>query len=350
MGAVAEAKKFECSCVGWGLLVRIFRLLIASSVAFAALAGPAAAEMGRSPVPAGLFVSAHGGYFFQDLDGSLGHGIAPVTFVTGTDRALEPEDGWFAGGTLGYVLPAPTLGFDRLELSIDFARAEDDATDVPGPAQFVLLSSANGAFLAGAGTRGSSSLTRESVETSLALKRDLMLGAVSMTVGVVPFVRHSEERAAALVTGVGGSASRNGEVDTWSYGAMLVAEPEIRIANGASLVGHVGAGGYGYDADGDFASFSAAAPIFNTSVSDGASGGGFRGSLGAAIKLKLSDAMTLTAFGKADYWSEVAIARTSSQVVPVIDPAGVRTDDAWEVQAGLRLTLGLAPAAPDAFK
>ena len=131
MGAVAEAKKFECSCVGWGLLVRIFRLLIASSVAFAALAGPAAAEMGRSPVPAGLFVSAHGGYFFQDLDGSLGHGIAPVTFVTGTDRALEPEDGWFAGGTLGYVLPAPTLGFDRLVMLAAGATSVDQVIWTP---------------------------------------------------------------------------------------------------------------------------------------------------------------------------------------------------------------------------
>lgn len=330
--------------------MRVFKPLIVAGSAFAVLAAPAAAEMGRAPVPAGLYVSAHGGYFLQDLDGSLGHGIAPVTLVTGTDRTLEPEDGWFAGGTLGYVLATPTFGFGRLELSVDFSHVADDVTDLPGPAQRVLLSSANGAFVAVTGTRGTSSLTRESVETSLALKRDLALGAISLTVGVVPFVRHSEERADALVTGLGGSVSRNGEVDTWSYGAMLVAEPELAIANGVSLVGHFGAGGYGYDADGVFASSSAAAPIFNTAVSDGASGGGFRGSLGAAIKMKLSDAMTLTAFGKADYWSEMPIARTSSQVVPVVDPAGVYTEDAWEVQAGVRLTLGLSQNWPGPFK
>lgn len=315
-----------------------------SVVAACLLAWPASAEMGRASVGTGVFVEAQGGLAALRQDGSIGHGVAPDTLAEGVDELLRPERGWLAGAAIGYVLAAPVVGVDRIELSIDTARASDGAEGSPGVGRRVLLSSVDGNLVAAADEYGSSQLERRHVEGRLAFKRDFVDGANSLTLGLVPFLRRSEETADAAVAGAGRIALRNGEVDTLSLGAMLVAEPELQLADGLSLVGHLGLGAYRYTADAAFRSSSPSSTVFDMAFAEEASGDGLRAAAGLGLKLQLSQAMTVTVFGTADYLSAVPAAVTSpNQLSAPVQPAHLRIDDRWELQTGLRLTVGLGP-------
>jgi hypothetical protein len=239
------------------------------------------------------------------------------------------------------IWPEPSL-FDRVELTVGVATAVDAVDDYPRPNERALLSTPDGQIVAAAADRASSELSRTNVEVSVALKRDFRGSASSLSLGVVPFVRHREDVVETIVAGAGRLAMRHDEVDTWGYGAMLIAEPELPITDHLALVGHVGIGAYRFDAEAEFRSHSPGSTVFDAAVRDMIGGVSLRSSLGIGLKHKLTDAVSVTAFGSADYFSEVPIGKiATNQVQATAVPSQLALDDAWELRAGIRVTFGL---------
>lgn len=316
------------------------RFLIGFFAVFA-LVGPAAAEMGRAPASAGTYATLEGGYLgTYDID-LLGHGIAPAPGIVGPDRFVDGEHGWFIGVGLG--LRAPTLPyFDRVEFDVRYSRAEDDTSDGSAGTQLTTLANTDATVLTVTGTRAVTDLDRDTIDTELALKKDIFTGATtSLTVGLVPFVRWTEETIESRNIGAGLSAFRSGDVDRWAYGVMLIAEPEFALSSATSLALHGGVGVYGYDADGSFIATSPNVAVFNSNVSDDDSGAGFRASLGAALKFQAGAGSIFSAFVKGDYWSDVPVADMTNQNPAVFDPSRLDSDEAWELRAGVRMTVSL---------
>src|SRR4029077_3486346 len=77
------------------------------------VAGPAA-EMGRAPVVEGSYGTLEGGYLFQQRRDVDAYGVSPSgdRFY---DAFVSPGDGWFAGGSIGFVRAQPFfLGFNNI--------------------------------------------------------------------------------------------------------------------------------------------------------------------------------------------------------------------------------------------
>ncbi len=125
------------------------------------------------------------------------------------------------------------------------------------------------------------------------------------------------------------------------YGILIAAEPEVWLTNDVAFVGRVGVGIYGYDADGDFNSSDNLNGFFASQLSDGVSGVGFRGQLGAGLKFRLSNTANLETFAEADYFSDVGTALMANNQPGDATPSRTGTTDLWELRAGARVTIGL---------
>ena len=321
--------------------------------AFAALGfcQVARADIGLSPVaPQGTYVSFEGGYLFQDGPDVIGHGIKATSF---TNVLVSPDDGWFAGGMIGFASAQrylPPLPFSRTEIYFSYGEADDSTTRItPPPSPFstlytAALKSVDGTALAFGGDHVRTSISRTTWEGGLRFEGDdITSPASSLTWVLSPFIRFSDEDT---VSSVGGccTVQRSADVDSRLYGALLALEPEVNITPGVSLVGRVGAGIYGYRVHGKFHSMSSnpAPDPFLADISASDTGVGFRGQLGAGLKFKLTEGARLETFVEADYFSDIGTARTADND-PVVDAtSSVSTDDQWELKAGARLPVGLS--------
>jgi len=201
-----------------------------------------------------------------------------------------------------------------------------------------------GSALAVAGTNGKTSQEVRTYDGGVRFAFDQTTSATSsLSWLLVPFVRNTEEETRSFATGTADSAGRSADVSSWSYGAMLAVEPEMWLTSSVALVGRVGAGIYGYHAKGDFASASSESPDpFAANVSDDASGVGFRGQLGAGVKIRVAPGATLTGYAETDYFSAVGTANLPDNQFSTLTTSNVATDDAWELRAGARFSIGLA--------
>lgn len=303
------------------------------------------ADMGKAPVGAGgTYLSIEGGYLHQDGPDITGHGI--VVSGPEQDVTVSPDDGFFAGGLVGFETGAPFLAsFHRVELFLQYGRATDSESDTSPPASDLTLKTVDGEILVTGGLSAKTKTERRSWEFGTRLERDQAYDpATTVTWSLAPFVRNLEEDTTSVVSACC-NIRRSGKIDAWLYGVSFSAEPERWVTPSLALVGRLGAGVYGYDADGKFRSLSDMAPDgFAAGVSDGDSGVGFRGLLGVGLKYKLSAASTLEGFAEADYFSNVPTAHLSSNSSAGGYESHVQDDDLWELRTGLRLTVGLGSA------
>ncbi len=337
-------------------MARVPFLSLAAIVTAAAVVSPAFADMGRAPVgPGGHYLSIEGGFLHQEGADVIGYGIANTVGGAIDDVTVSPAEGWFAGAMLGWDTGRqiiPSLPFTRIEGYALFGSVDDSASDDAPTGGEIVLKSADGDLLGVGGTAGETSVERRFVEGGLrfegdrvrseggSMKDEAPVERSSLTWVLNPFVRWTGEESDTHVPNC--CATRSADVDTWAYGALLALEPELLLRPGVALVGRGGIGLYGYDADGDFHSASAATPDpFAADFSDSQSGVGFRGQLGAGLKFWMSERSILDVFAEADYFSDIGTAAMSDNQPTNADSSRVETEDLWEVRLGARLTLGL---------
>lgn len=322
-------------------LVRI----LASSAILAAGTAAAFADMGKAPVSDGTYGSIEGGYLYQDGGDIIGHGINPVAGTT-IDILVSPDSGWFAGGMIGFAnrdALIAGLPFRRIELYGLYGRTSDDASDSAPPLAGLSLKNVDATFLVENGSAGLTSSERRTFEAGLRFEGDDQTSATSsMTWVLSPFIRWTGEETDTFVTQCC-DLRRSGDVDTMMYGIVVAAEPEVWLTNDVAFVGRVGVGIYVYDADGDFNSSDNLNGFFAAHLSDGDSGVGFRGLLGAGLKFKLSETANLEAFAEADYFSDVGTAIMANNQND-LTTSHTGTTDMWELRAGARLTIGFNSA------
>jgi len=312
------------------------------------------ADMGKAPGGPGIILSFEGGYLYQDGSDIVGHGTSPVINTPPgspfSNVLVSPQDGYFVGGHIGYENGTPFLfGFHRAELSFLYGETDDSATSESPPFIDIILKTVDGTVLGTGGAVGVTTTERQTWEGALRFEDDDVVNATTTVTWVfAPFIRNFEEDTRSVISTVVPCCdfTRTASVDTTLYGIYVAAEPETWLTSNLALVGRLGAGVYGYDADGSFRSFGTASTTgdFNASISDGDSGAGFRGLLGVGLKFKVTSATLLEGFAEADYFSSVPTADLSTN-----DPSEgyeSRTDDEdlWEFRTGVRLTVGLGGA------
>jgi hypothetical protein len=303
--------------------------------------------MGTAPVsPQGTYVSFEGGYLLQSADGIIGYGASATPGVV-DDVIVNPRDGWFAGGLIGLASQAPLvagLPFRRIELYGLYGRADDSSSATAPPLTDLVLKNDDDSQLVDGGLTGRTTAERWFAEGQLRFEGDDIVNAsTSITWVVAPFVRWSGEDVNTVVTGCC-DLIRDASVETRMYGVLVAMEPEIWLAPQIALVGRLGAGIYGFDADGDYRSRSTlpGPDIFAAHITDGDSGVGFRGQLGAGLKFKLTSTVNLETFAEADYFSDVATAHTASNHADG-SVSHTESTDLWELKAGARITIGFGP-------
>lgn len=332
---------------------RVARAIIAAAGLFV-FPQASQADMGKAPVgPKGTYIGIEGGFLFQDGPGVTGHGIVLTPGGPTHDVTVSPEDGFFVGGLIGYDNGTPYIfGFHRVEFYLLYGETDDSERDSSPPLADIVLKTVDAETLGTTGgLTGKTTVERRTWEFGFRLEDDDVVNSTTTVTWVFsPFIRNFGEDTNTLVTTAtccGGCCEfkRSADVDAWLYGFYVAAEPETWLTSNFALVARLGAGIYGFDADGKFRSSSTAtAPdLFAAHVSDGDSGVGFRGLLGVGLKFKVSSSTLLEGFAEADYFSDVPTAHLSSN-----DPAGgyvshVQDDDLWELRTGLRLTLGFGP-------
>jgi hypothetical protein len=335
------------------------RRMAVAVLATAGLLGAAQAvraDMGKSPAaPNGVVLSFEGGYLYQDGPAVNGHGVSDV-LVTAvgdpvTDVFVSPEDGYFFGGLIGFDTGKPFIfGFHRIELHGLYGETDESVTSTVPPNADIVLSTVDGSILGTLGTAGTTSVERRTWEGSLRFEDDDVINATtSVTWVFAPFIRGlQEETVTSITTSVPCCEfGRSADVDATLYGVFVAAEPETWISQNFALVARLGVGIYGYDADGDFASYGSAATTgdFDAIVSDSESGVGFRGLLGIGFKAKITAATLLEGFAEADYFSDVPTAHLTNNQTTGGYISHVQEDDLFEVRTGLRLTVGLGGGA-----
>lgn len=322
----------------------------ASGIFIMSMAGamPASADMGRAPVSLGTYGSVEGGYLLHDSDGVVGYG-ATATPGTVTDVEASPGDGWFAGGMVGFAGQSPLMGgmpFTRIEFYGLYGRSDDGVSQTSPPLLDISLKNVDASLLVTGGLTGSTSVERAIAEGGFRLEGDQIVNpTTSITWVVAPFVRWSGEDTDTVVSCCA-DLFRTASVDTWMYGVMFAAEPEVWLSSQVALVGRLGAGLYGFSTSGDYASFSnlPGADPFAATLSDSDSGIGFRGQLGVGLKFKLTPTANLETFGEADYFSDIGTARFSNNQPGDGNPSFTGTTDLWELRAGARVTIGFGSA------
>ncbi|MBU2583533.1 MAG: hypothetical protein KJ622_17635 [Alphaproteobacteria bacterium] len=314
------------------------------------------ADMGTAAVDRGLYGGIEGGYLHQSTEAVNGFGIVSSSGRI-SEALIDPENGWFAGGMIGFARPNTNvmgMPISRIEGYILFGRTEDSVGATTQPGGDLTIKSVNGSVNVVGGDRASASVERRTIEGGLRFERDEYRyegGSLkdepvrsnrNLTRVISPFIRYMEEDTDTEARGCC-SAYRNASVDNWMYGVMAAIEPEYWHTERIALVGRAGVGVYGYSVDGSFRS-SSQSPFrpdpFAASVSDDESGVGFRGSLGAGLKFKISDRALLETFAEADYFSAVGRAAFSNASPTNGARSGVEIDDMWELRAGARLTIG----------
>jgi hypothetical protein len=305
------------------------------------------ADMGKAPVgPNGLYLSFEGGYLHQDGPDVTGHGIVVTGGGPEQDVLVSPKDGFFAGGLIGFDTGAPYLAeFHRFEVYLLYGAADDSKSDTSPPAADLTLKTVDGVTLVTTGLSAKTKVEREMWEFGTRMERDQALDpTTTVTWSLAPFIRNLQEDTHTAVSACC-DLQRSGKIDAWLYGISLSAEPERWVTPNLAIVGRLGAGIYGYDADGKFRSSSDLAPDgFAASVSDGDTGFGFRGLLGVGLKYKLSPTSNIEGFAEADYFSKVPTAHLSSNSSAGGYESHVQDDDLWDLRTGLRLTFGFGPA------
>lgn len=313
---------------------------VAATAAIVSLAAaPAHADMGLAP-QGNTYGSIEGGFLHQDSDGIIGHGIntAPGVIV---DTTVSPDSGWFAGAMIGFKTQPTIGGFTRIEFYGLYGRTDDDASITAPPAVGAALKNVDGTQLVELGTGGFTNSERRSFEGGMRFERDQTLdSARTVTWSLAPFIRWTSENTDTHVTGCC-DLRRQGDVDTLMYGVSFSAEPEFKLQPGVSLVGRVGVGIYGYDADGTFTSSDTLNGFFAARLSDDERGIGFRGLLGVGLKFQLGSNSNIETFAEADYFSHVGTARMPNNQPGDTTAASTGTTDLWELRGGARLTIGL---------
>lgn len=313
-----------------------------------ALSTGASADMGRAPVTVqGTYVSFEGGYLLQDAGGVIGYGISSLP-GTMTDVVVSPDTGWFAGAMIGFANSGPFIAglpFHRVELYGLGGSMDDNASPTSPPLLDISLKNDDATQLITGGLSGRTSSTREFAEGGIRFEADDIVNATtSITWTVAPFIRWSGEDTQSVVTGCC-DLVRASSVDTWMYGIVVAAEPELWLTSQVALVGRLGAGIYGFSSDGDYRSSSTlpGPDPFAAHLADSEDGVGFRGQLGAGFKFKLTSAAFLETFAEADYFSDVGTAHTANNQPGDTTASHSDTTDLWELRAGARLTFGFGP-------
>lgn len=318
-------------------------------IAFAAMfiASPAVADMGLAPAgPGQVYGSAEGGFLYQDGGDVNAYGIssAPGTYV---DQFVSADGGWLAGLQLGYENGKPFISFlpfTRVELFVFGGRTDGGRSDSAPPLSDISLKSVDGLVNVIGGTVANAETERQTVEFGYRSEFDQRLNAdTTITWGYVSFIRNSQEDTLVTCTSLC-SVTRSAGLDNWLFGSMLVMEPEFRIVPSVALVGRLGAGFYLWEAEADFLSSAPSAPgsPFNAAVRDKEDGIGFRGSLGASLKIILSPGAFFETFAEADYFSDMATARFSNASTTDTTPSFIVEDSMWEFRTGGRLTVQLS--------
>lgn len=294
-----------------------------------ALASPAMAEMGTSPSePGSMYFTAFGGYVNSDGTATPGHGRN----VNTPNFLVEAEDGGFGGVTLGYVFGTPVpFGLTNFRGEATFAVSGFSDDEISNPTGSILdLNGVSGVI----NFPVQSEQSRDVYDGSLALKGDMELGPdLGMSVGLEVFVRKSEDETTAVNSA---GNFRTHDVDALFYGAMVVVQPEFAITPSLSLVGDLGVGLYGVDADVDSRSFVAATAL---TFADEDSTVGFRGRANGGLKFNATDSISLTVFGGVDFWSDVPVAnQRRTQIIAPGVPPRTKFTDLVELKAGLSLT------------
>jgi hypothetical protein len=308
--------------------------------------GPAFAfgDMGKAPTVQGTYVSGEGGYLLLDDRDVAGFGLSrSFTNLNFRDVFVSPDNGWFAGGAIGYARPQPTDGtwWERIEGYAQFWSADDSTS---ANAQQIALTGVDARALVRAfNDRGRAGVSRDAAEGGLKFERDRIYNeTTSITWVINPFIRAMDENA----WGACACGRRTGDVDSWMYGVVFAAEPEKWVTQNIALVGRLGAGIYGYDSDGTFNSFARGFPPgadpLRAHLTDSDSGVGFRGQLGAGLKFKLGNGSRLETFAEADYFSDVGTVHLPSNTLNASSPANADADDLWELRAGARLTFAIS--------
>ena len=314
----------------------------------AALSAPARADMGLAPVTVqGTYVSFEGGYLLQDADGVIGHGVTSAAGVT-SDIIVNPRDGWFAGGMIGFASNGPLIAglpFRRVEAYGLYGETSASASDTAPAGGDITIKAVDGDPLGRGLSSAATSVDRRTVEGGLRFEYDDVLNATtSVTWVVAPFIRNMQEDGLTACGATCGVVQRSSDTESWLYGVVFAVEPEAWITPGVALVGRLGAGVYGFDTDASFRSSSSLLPdTFAAQFSDGDSGVGFRLVLGAGLKFKLTEMARLETFAEADYFSDVGTAQLSNNDPNDATASHAGTTDLWELRAGARLTIGFAP-------
>ena len=302
-------------------------------------------DMGKAPTVQGTYVSGEGGYLLLDDRDISGFGLADVPGRF-RDVTVSPDQGWFAGGAIGYARPQPNDGtwWERIEGYAQFWEADDSVSQKSKPTGQAGLTSVDAtALVAAFDDRGRAGASFSSAEGGLKFERDRIYNETSSITWVInPFIRAMDESA----WGACDCARRTGDVDSWMYGVVFAAEPEKWITQNVALVGRLGAGVYGFDSDGVFNSvgrgFPPGADPLKAHVNDSDDGVGFRGQLGAGLKFRLGNGGRLETFAQADYSSDVGTVHLPSNTLQASVPANADADDLWELRAGARLTFAIS--------
>ena len=325
-------------------MLKVERLVIGiAAFAYFGAPGAALADMGLPPIPQGTYVSFEGGYLYQDANGVIGHGLdQPGGGVV--DVVLDPTNGYFVAGTIAFTGTQPLIGpFRRIEGYVLFGQAEDSVSDSSPPTAGITYKTVDGGIFVSGGATGHSSAERETWEGGLRFEFDDKQNATTwLTWSLVPFVRVADEDVATTVAECC-LLHRTGDVETWLYGVVAAVEPQVWITPAVAVVGRLGVGIYGYNADGTFRSYSTGLPPpdpFAVRFSDSEDGVGFRGQLGTGLKFKITSATTLETFAEADYFSAMGVAHMADNQPTSGDVSHVDTDDMWELRAGARLNIG----------
>lgn len=327
---------------GYAVMKSKYQVIAAVAALVVSGTSAALADMGKAPVTEGTYGSIEGGFLHQDGGDVIGHGISPVAGTT-IDVLVSPDSGWFAGGMIGFANSNALIAglpFRRMELYGFYGRTDDDASHTSPPLAGVSLKNVDASFLVGGGATGTTSSERRTFEGGIRFEGDDLVNATtSMTWVVSPFIRWTGEETNSLITQCC-NLVRSGDVDTVMYGIIVAAEPEVWLTNDVAFVGRVGVGIYGYDADGDFSSSDNLNGFFASQLSDGDSGVGFRGLLGAGLKFRLSSTANLETFAEADYFSDVGTALLANNQPGDGTSSRTGTTDLWELRAGARVTIG----------
>ncbi len=349
--------------------------LKAISVAVLAVALPATgrAEIGIPVRSGGVYMSIEGGY--QNLDAAgvssggastsvngnpggagaacgsqslfstscaVGAGTESARGVSDGGGFASAEDGAFGSLGFGYVLPSPMFGLlDRLEIVGSFARSDDDKESFGA---FGMRSVDNSLTIAIARApieflRAATDVREESSEIVLRFKSDTKVsGSSLLTLSFEPFYRRSETEVSTRAAGdFFGKISRDTDIDSDTFGALLALEGRMPIASNVSIVGRGYGGLYHTEADGKFSDRIATFLPLAHHVDDDDGFGGYRVGGEVGLQVEVTPGARVTLFGAADYLSDVATA-----VLPRFQSdraAHIDQDDLTVWRTGLRLTL-----------